>query len=393
MHLAFSLAGQAAVSIENAQLYAQIEHLFDCFVKASVTAIDQRDPATAGHSIRVATLVTDLAVALERSAAGSYRGIRFTRAQMREMRYAALLHDFGKVGVREEVLIKERKLPPFLWERVHARFELIRSTLELDHERKRARARQQSGDSLKHIGTLDAEFNQQMAELDRFQSIVAAANEPTPLTEEADAILVDVANHRFARADGQIEPYLTEDELHYLRIPHGSLDDLERLEIEAHAEQTFFFLSRIPWTDDLKEVARYASGHHEKLNGTGYPRRLAGNDIPGPDAPCDDCRHLRRAHCRRPPVQASGACGKGARHPAIRSQRRSARRGSRAGHDRESGLPPGSPAGSGLVLDRHSNGSPFFQPARQCLASLTRMRMQPCEAARPIDSGSFVPWM
>ena len=154
MQLAFSLAGQAAVAIENAQLYAQIENLFDSFVKASVTAIDQRDPATAGHSIRVATLVTDLAVALERSAAGSNRRIEFTRTQMRELRYAALLHDFGKVGVREEVLVKARKLPPVLWERVSARFDLIRFSLELT-ARGSVRGSWNSGGLPKHTATLE----------------------------------------------------------------------------------------------------------------------------------------------------------------------------------------------------------------------------------------------
>ncbi|MGH7461458.1 MAG: GAF domain-containing protein, partial [Longimicrobiales bacterium] len=124
VQLSLSLAGQAAVSIENAQLYEQIEHLFESFVKAAVTAIDQRDPTTAGHSIRVATLATDLAVALERSAGDGKR--RLTPVQLRELRYAALLHDFGKIGVREDVLVKAKKLPPALWTRVEGRFDLIR---------------------------------------------------------------------------------------------------------------------------------------------------------------------------------------------------------------------------------------------------------------------------
>src|SRR5688572_25118197 len=97
--IAHSLAGQAAVSIENAKLYDQIEHLFESFTRAAVTAIEQRDPGTSGHSIRVATLVIDLARALERTSTGPYQSLRFTRAQVRELRYAALLHDFGKVGV------------------------------------------------------------------------------------------------------------------------------------------------------------------------------------------------------------------------------------------------------------------------------------------------------
>src|SRR5207253_9530735 len=125
LQLVQSLAGQAAISIENQQLYAQIEHLFESFVKAAVTAIDQRDPTTAGHSIRVASLTVDIAEAVERGGEGPYRDVQFSREQMKELRYAAMLHDFGKVGVREEVLVKSKKLPPHLWERVQSRFDLI----------------------------------------------------------------------------------------------------------------------------------------------------------------------------------------------------------------------------------------------------------------------------
>ncbi|HEX4469065.1 MAG TPA: GAF domain-containing protein [Gemmatimonadaceae bacterium] len=133
VELARSLASQAAISIENARLYARIERMLESFVKASVTAIDQRDPTTAGHSLRVATLSIGLAEAVERAGGGRYRHMHFTRKQLRELRFAALLHDFGKVAVREDVLIKSKKLPPLLWERIDARFDLIRRTLELEH--------------------------------------------------------------------------------------------------------------------------------------------------------------------------------------------------------------------------------------------------------------------
>jgi GAF domain-containing protein len=113
VRLARSLASQAAVSIENADLHARIEHMLESFLKAAVTAIDQRDPTTAGHSMRVAALTTGLADAAERSGRGLYRGLRFTRRQMRELRYAALLHDFGKVSVPDDVLMKAKSFPRF----------------------------------------------------------------------------------------------------------------------------------------------------------------------------------------------------------------------------------------------------------------------------------------
>lgn len=280
VQLGFSLAGQAAVSIENAQLHAQIERIFESFVRATIIAIDQRDPTTAGHSIRVTSLVTDLAGALERTATGPYRSMHFSPAQMRELRYAALLHDCGKLGVREEVLVKARKLPAYLWERVSARFDLIRCVIAFEYERDRARLLASRTDSEERLAALEARRNEGLVRLDRYRSAIEAANEPTLLPEEAAGILADVAAHTFTLPDGRTEPYLRPDELHYLRIPQGSLDGHERREMESHASQTFLFLSQIPWTDDLKDTAAYAAAHHEWLNGTGYPRRLAGHDIP-----------------------------------------------------------------------------------------------------------------
>jgi HD-GYP domain-containing protein (c-di-GMP phosphodiesterase class II) len=275
LELVQALAGQAAVSIENARLYRQVENLFESFVKAAVTAVDQRDPATSGHSVRVATLTCELAAALERGGRGRYAGLRFTPEQIRELRYASLLHDFGKVGVREEVLVKPKKLPPLLMERVQARFAFIRRTLEMEHYRARA----QSAERGEHSAE-DAAVQARLAELERVRALVMTANEPSILPERAAAELDGLGALTFAGPDGTPLPYLTEEELAYLRIPKGSLNDEERREIESHVEQTYRFLVQIPWTGDLRNVAEIAYGHHEKLNGHGYPRGVREADIP-----------------------------------------------------------------------------------------------------------------
>jgi HD-GYP domain-containing protein (c-di-GMP phosphodiesterase class II) len=248
-----ALAGVAATSIENAKLYARIETLLESVVKASVSAIDARDPTTAGHSVRVADLTTALATAVERAGRGRYRDLRLTRAQMRELRFAALLHDLGKVAVREDVLMKARKLPPEVWERVCARFDLIRCTATANDVRP--------------------------ADIDAMWDVVREANEPHPLAcspEELEAI----ARRSFRGVKDKPTPYLTEEELDHLLIPNGTLDTRERDEVESHVQRTHLFLSRIPWTDDLSNVAAYARGHHEKLDGSGYPRGLRGDQIP-----------------------------------------------------------------------------------------------------------------
>src|SRR5213082_1619679 len=124
------LASQAAVAYENSRLYRDIENLFDGFVGAAAKAIEQRDPTTSGHSQRVCEMTVALAEAVDRVMRGPYGDLRFSREQMKELRYAALLHDFGKVGVREEVLVKARKLYPQHLARVLDRFDYIRRDIE-----------------------------------------------------------------------------------------------------------------------------------------------------------------------------------------------------------------------------------------------------------------------
>jgi hypothetical protein len=131
-----------------------------------------------------------------------------------------------------------------------------------------------------HSSDVDEVLASRLKELERCRAVVHAANEPSAPDAGTAAELLDVAQRTYERPDGTIAPYLTAEELHYLRIPNGTLDDDERAEIESHVTATHRYLSNIPWTDDLKNVTTFASGHHELLNGSGYPRHLAGDDIP-----------------------------------------------------------------------------------------------------------------
>jgi HD-GYP domain-containing protein (c-di-GMP phosphodiesterase class II) len=271
VRLAQMLVSQAAVAIENARLYAQVERIFESFVQASVSAIDLRDPATAGHSLRVASLVASLAEAIERKEDGPYRDVHFTSKQMRELHFAALLHDFGKIAVREDLLLKAKKLPPTLWERVDARFDLIRRTMELEACRTQLH---------RSAAEIDRALEGRLQELERMRDVVRSANEPTVLDAPIAAELLSIARCTYERPDGTIAPYLTAEELHYLQLPKGTLDDRERAEVESHVIATREFLSNVPWTDGLKHMVTYASGHHELLNGEGYPAHLRGDEIP-----------------------------------------------------------------------------------------------------------------
>jgi HD-GYP domain-containing protein (c-di-GMP phosphodiesterase class II) len=277
-----SLAGQAAVSVENNLLYESIERLFDGFVTAAVTAIEQRDPTTSGHSFRVADLTVDLAKVVDGIEHGTYRDIRFDAEQIREIRYAALLHDFGKVGVREQVLVKEKKLYPMQLETIRGRFEFTMKSVENEaNKRKVDYLLKHGGDGYEAFAaSVDEEFAEAFARLQKEFSFVMQSNEPTVLPEGEFQHLRELATREYTTIRGEQKLLLEPEEARILSIRKGNLDDGERGEIESHVTHTFHFLQKIPWTKDLGSVASIAYAHHEKLNGRGYPRKLTASDIP-----------------------------------------------------------------------------------------------------------------
>lgn len=282
IQLALSLASQAAVSYENSKLYQNIETLFEGFVQASVTAIEQRDPTTSGHSHRVSDMTCGLAEAVDRVETGCYASVRFNREQMKEIRYAALLHDFGKVAVREEVLVKAKKLYPGQLGVVQTRFDYARMEAVARCEKQKyelvmrlgpARARQE-------IAALDARMRDELAELDDAFSFILRSNEPTVLPEGEFDRLNAIGSRVLRDPRGDEIRLLTPEEIRFLSIPKGSLDDNERLQIESHVVHSFNFLMQIPWTREIRGIPAIARAHHEKLNGTGYPYRLKSDEIP-----------------------------------------------------------------------------------------------------------------
>ncbi|MBI2796869.1 MAG: GAF domain-containing protein [Gemmatimonadetes bacterium] len=281
--LVTALASQAAVAIENSLLYEDIERLFEGFVKAAVTAIEQRDPTTSGHSGRVATLTVGLAQAVDSGgAAGPYQSLRFSREELRELRYASLLHDFGKVGVREQVLVKQKKLYQWDLGAIRHRFAYLRQQAEMDYERERANYLLEHGRERYEQAVVQLEENKRhrAAELQRYLDAVTAANEPTVMAERNFQALKEVGERTYVDFEGVERPLLEEHELRFLMIEKGNLDEKERREIESHVTHTFRFLERIPWTRELRGIPNIAYGHHEKLTGRGYPRGIKDGEIP-----------------------------------------------------------------------------------------------------------------
>lgn len=279
--LANSLASQAAVSIENNRLYEDIKNLFEGFIKASVHAIEQRDPTTFGHSERVATLTTALARQVDSVDFGKFRKVRFSREEFQQIQYAALLHDFGKIGVRENVLVKAKKLYPYELDAVKNRFKILsQATLLKNSDRKvNYLLNYEKQKALQLFQKLDLETQEKIRMLDEFLKVVCEINEPTVLNDSKKELLEKIANLEI-ETNGKSERLLTDKELERLAIPRGSLSREEREEIESHVTHTYNFLKKIPWTRELSGIPEIAYAHHEKLDGSGYPRGLKEREIP-----------------------------------------------------------------------------------------------------------------
>jgi HD-GYP domain-containing protein (c-di-GMP phosphodiesterase class II) len=282
--MGLALASLAAVAYENSRLYASIEKLFEGFVEASVKAIEQRDPTTYGHSFRVSVLTLGLAETVDLVTTGPYAGARISRDQMKEINFASMLHDFGKVGVREEVLVKAKKLYPLQLENVRLRFDYIRKELEARYAQKKIEALLRTGneDASARLAQLDSELARQLRDVDDYLAFVLESNEPALLKGDNFDRLAALAERRFLDPSGIERPYLNSEEIRLLSIPRGSLDENERKQIESHVTHSFDFLRQIPWTKELRRIPQIAWAHHEKLDGTGYPRMLRGEEIPLP---------------------------------------------------------------------------------------------------------------
>jgi HD-GYP domain-containing protein (c-di-GMP phosphodiesterase class II) len=282
VRLALSLASQAGVAYENSHLYQDIEKLFEGFVQASVKAIEQRDPTTSGHSLRVSHMTVGLAEIVDRVETGSYAGIHFSPEQMKEIRYAALLHDFGKVGVREEVLVKAKKLYPMQIDVISHRFDYLYMELQAQLEREKVRMLMEMDkpEALSRIALLEEEYRLRKLQMESGFEAVLQANEPTVLAEGKFDRLLEIARQTYHDPRGIEKPILTAEEVRYLSIPKGSLSADERAQIESHVIHSFNFLLQIPWTRQIREIPRIVRAHHEKLNGTGYPYKLKSDEIP-----------------------------------------------------------------------------------------------------------------
>lgn len=275
-----ALASQASVAIENNLLIDRVNMLFDGFVKGAVRAIEQRDPTTSGHSFRVAELTSALAERVSCCEVGHFKDVSFNSDEMKELKYASLLHDFGKVGVREHILTKAKKLSPeayglfvyrIAWEKERVSNYYLQQKLNLLKQQKL------SSEVEERLGI---EEQYKLQKLSRYLQAVADANEPSVLSEGTFEHLKQIREYVIKDANGEARGLIDDFEFGALSIKRGSLTADERLEIESHVSHTIEFLSTIPWTPELSNIPKIAGAHHEKLNGCGYPNGLHSHEIP-----------------------------------------------------------------------------------------------------------------
>lgn len=274
-----SLASQAAVALTNAQLIEGLTNLFNSFIKSIAAAIDAKSPYTGGHVRRVVDLSVMLAEKVNECTDGPFAGVRFTPCEIEELRIAAWMHDVGKITTPEHVVDKRTKLET-IFDRVHlleTRFDLFRMSLENEALKKKLAVLQDGGGDLEVI---DVELREDLGALDNDRRFVLACNSPGEFMS-ADKLdrLRALASRRWRILDEE-QPFLTEDEFRNLSIQKGTLTEEERRIIENHTLMTSKILKALPFPKKYSRVPDYAAGHHEKLDGSGYPFGLKGEEIP-----------------------------------------------------------------------------------------------------------------
>jgi HD-GYP domain-containing protein (c-di-GMP phosphodiesterase class II) len=268
--LAESLASQAAIALNNRQLVRQMEQLFESFIQLINLAIDEKSPYTGEHCQRVPELTMMLAEAAHAASEGPLADFTLTDKDRYELRIAALLHDCGKVTTPVHIVDKATKLQTIFdrIELIDTRFELLRRDAEIRMLRQIV-----AGVPSERA---EAEFREFVANLEVDRNFLHQANVGSERMSDDDIGRVRsiATGYRWQEASGVEVDFLSADELENLTIRAGTLTQSERATINYHVSATIRMLEQLPWPKHLKNVPEYAGGHHERMDGKGYPRGL-----------------------------------------------------------------------------------------------------------------------
>ncbi|MDO8933591.1 MAG: HD domain-containing phosphohydrolase [Rhodocyclaceae bacterium] len=274
--LAESLASQAAIALTNRMLISQLEELFESFINLINLAIDEKSPYTGGHCQRVPVLTMMLAEAVNASASGALAGFHMTEKDRYELKIAGLLHDCGKVTTPVHVVDKATKLQT-IFDRIHmvdTRFEVIKRDAEIRTLRRILDLREERDAAAE--AALWADHSAEVQAIDGERALIRKSNTGGEAMSEADQQRIRDIGHqrRWRNADGVETDFLSAEEIENLTIRAGTLTQQERETINYHIVATIKMLEQLPWPRHLTNVPEYAGGHHERMDGKGYPKGL-----------------------------------------------------------------------------------------------------------------------
>jgi len=276
-----SLASQAAVALTNTQLIHDLKNLFYAFIKSIATAIDAKSPYTGGHINRVVDLTIMIADKINETREGRFKDVFFNEDEIEEMRIAAWMHDVGKITTPEYVVDKSTKLQT-LFDRIHhieTRFQLIAESIENKYLHRKNELLQSEVQNGLKIEQPEKERQREIQILGEELEFIKSCNYPGEfLSTEKIGRIMKIASKTYTVNDRE-HPYLFEEEAKNLCIRKGSLTEEERKTIEHHATMTAKILNQLPFPRKLANVPKYASGHHEKLNGSGYPSGISEKEL------------------------------------------------------------------------------------------------------------------
>ena len=276
--LAESLASQAAVTLTQRRLINELQDLFDSLIKMIASAIDDKSPYTGGHCRRIPVLTMMLAEATHRTEEGPLKNFWIDEKDRYELEIAAWLHDCGKVVTPEYVMDKATKLET-IFDRIH----LLESRVEVlirDAEIFCLREIQDSDGSEEAVARLRQQFEDQCQQYREDIAFLQKINIGGEFMSDEDSTRVSkIAQYSWVNLNGEVQPFITQDEIINLSIQRGTLNDEERKVINNHIVATIKMLESLPFPKNLQNVPEYAGGHHEKMDGSGYPRGLRRSEM------------------------------------------------------------------------------------------------------------------
>lgn len=273
-----SLCSQAAIAITNKKLIDDLKVLFESFIKLIATAIDKKSPYTGGHCNRVPILTMMLADAVEKADYGPYKDFTMTEEERYELHIAGWLHDCGKVATPPHVVDKGTKLETIFdrIDTVKTRFQILKRDAKIDYLQKKLKLNDSGNGELKE---LEREYKSQLRKIRDDEKFIEKCNVGGEfMARDLQNRVKGIANYPY-KEGGKKKPFLTEEEVRNLNIAKGTLLPEERQIINDHISITIDMLNELPYPKHLKKVPEFAGGHHEKLDGTGYPMGLNEKDM------------------------------------------------------------------------------------------------------------------